>query len=49
MAGEACQRTGVGLLRVLTHSSCVSAVSIGRPEMMVEGYNLDNVSDVMAC
>eukprot|EP00045_Choanoeca_perplexa_P009438 m.91119 g.91119 ORF g.91119 m.91119 type:complete len:576 (-) comp14895_c0_seq1:58-1785(-) len=36
MAGEACQRVGAGLTRVLTHKNSSMAVAIGRPELMVD-------------
>ena len=33
--GEACQRTGAGLVRILTHPDNTFVVSSGRPELMV--------------
>ncbi|EGD82321.1 hypothetical protein PTSG_02986 [Salpingoeca rosetta] len=35
LAGEACQRTGSGLTRTLTHPASQQAVMFGRPELMV--------------
>ncbi|EDQ87953.1 uncharacterized protein MONBRDRAFT_26614 [Monosiga brevicollis MX1] len=39
MAGEACQRVGAGLVRVVTHTQSLAPVAIGRPELMVEGLD----------
>jgi len=39
MAGEACQRVGAGLIRVMTHEDSTMAVAIGRPELMVEAVD----------
>ena len=44
MTAEACMRVGAGLTRTITHPESLGPVSIGRPELMVEG--LDDVSTV---
>ncbi len=40
MAGEACLRSGAGLVNVLTHRDNIDAVSYGRPELMVSAAPL---------
>ncbi|CAG8998710.1 MAG: Bifunctional NAD(P)H-hydrate repair enzyme Nnr [Candidatus Celerinatantimonas neptuna] len=40
LAGEACQRTGAGLIEVLTRPEHLSIVLSGRPELMAHGLTL---------
>lgn len=39
LAAEACQRTGAGLVRAVTHPESAISVSSGRPELMVSGLD----------
>ncbi|WP_028863959.1 bifunctional ADP-dependent NAD(P)H-hydrate dehydratase/NAD(P)H-hydrate epimerase [Psychromonas aquimarina] len=45
LAGEAALRSGSGLVKVLTRAENQSAVTAGRPELMVEAFYLDKMND----
>lgn len=47
LAGEAALRSGSGLVKVLTHPHNLPVVIAGRPELMVQGFDLQNIDDSM--
>lgn len=39
MAGEACQRSGAGIVKAITREENILAILSGRPELMVQSFN----------
>ncbi|MEL0656204.1 NAD(P)H-hydrate dehydratase [Pseudoalteromonas issachenkonii] len=49
LSSEAALRTGAGMVRVYTHESSITPISIGRPELMVSSNNLHQALEWASC